>query len=201
MLSQKIRCFAIHKDCKSPPTRYIAHIKALLIPFTVKMSIPLIKRLWNAGAYRYSKVRAGSCRKSFLSYKSVRQIALIALGFLSPVSHQCSGRLVQQYTVLQRIRWHAWQWNIYLQLLAERAAWEISEKEEFELAVINPTFVLGNLLKTRFETGHCCGWQIHLLWKGGLQCISYRIVRRPHAAESDSSKQRFLALDPQQGCH
>lgn len=31
----------------------------------------------------------------------------------------------------------------YLQTLAEKAAWEISKKEGFELVVINPTFVLG----------------------------------------------------------
>jgi hypothetical protein len=33
--------------------------------------------------------------------------------------------------------------GISLQTLAEKAAWEISKKEGFELVVINPTLVLG----------------------------------------------------------
>jgi nucleoside-diphosphate-sugar epimerase len=82
--------------------------------------------------------------------------------------------------------------------LAEKAAWEISKKEGFELAVINPTFVLGPIISGRTDATSI--QKVKSILEGGDPTIiawvcDVRDIARAHilAAETPSAKgQRFI---------
>ena len=41
--------------------------------------------------------------------------------------------------------------SLYLQTLAEQAAWDMAKKEGFDLVVINPTLVIGPIISARTD--------------------------------------------------